>query len=369
MEETGRRTFLAMGAGALAATAGCMDVLDGGGAPDVENGGEGEGDRAATASFFTLADFTRNVGGDALTVENAVPMGQHGHGWEPQSDVTVEIVERDAFVHLGIEGFQRWADDVVSEIESNHDDVASIAAAEGIDLSEYDGHGHDEHAHDDEHGHDDGHDHDDEHGHEDGQHGHGDEGDHAHEDDDHDHGTGDYDPHFWMDPVRCQQAVGNIRDGLVGIDGDNAESYEENAESYIAELEELHGRFEEELADREHDVVVVAGHDSYQYLAERYGFEIHTPQGVSPEDEASPNEIAETVDLVESEGIEVILYDYFDGDTLARTIVEEADTATDVAMLSPTESLTEEWKSDGLDYVGQMEDVNLPSLREALGAA
>lgn len=339
-----RRRFLQGGVGALAAaSAGCLDSL-GGGAPNVDGGEEGDG--AATASFFTLADFSRNVAGEALSVENAVPMGQHGHGWEPQSDITVEIVERDAFVHLGIEGFQRWADEVVREIERNHEGVALIDAAEGVDLTEYGQRG--------EGGHD---------GEIEGEHGHAEEHDH-----DHDHGEGDYDPHFWVDPVRSQRAVETIRDGLVGVDGENADTYEENADAYLAELDGLHERFEEELTGREHDTVVVAGHDSYGYLAERYGFDIHTPQGVSPDTEASPTEIAQTVDLVEREGIEVILYDHFDGDTLARTIVEEAETASDVAALSPAESITEEWEAEGLDYVGQMEEINLPSLRDALGA-
>ncbi|WP_122088406.1 metal ABC transporter substrate-binding protein [Halalkalicoccus subterraneus] len=346
MDET-RRRLLKGGAGAIASAslAGCTDSL-GGGAPSVGTETDGEGAATATAAFFTLADFARNVGGDALAVENAVPTGQHGHGWEPQSDVTVEIVEGDAFVHLGIEGFQRWADDVAGEIEANHDDVALIAVTEGVDLSEYG-----DQRHEDGHGTD----HDENHSHE----GSG----------EHDHGNGDYDPHFWMDPVRSQQSVETIRDGLIKADDGNAESYEENAASYVADLEELHERFETELADRDHDTVVVAGHDSYQYLAERYDFGIHTPQGVSPDDEANPNEIADTVELVEREGIEVILYDYFDGDTLAQTIVEEADTATDVAMLSPTESTTGEWESEGLGYVGQMEGINLPSLRDALGAS
>lgn len=341
-----RRRFLKRGAGAIAATsvAGCLDSL-GGGAPSVgtEGGGEGEkGTAAATAAFFTLADFTRNVGGDALAVENAVPTGQHGHGWEPRSDITLEIVERDAFVHLGIEGFQRWADDVAAEIQQNHaEEVALIDIAEGIELSEYDNHGA---------------------GHEE----HGEAAGGAHDEPDHE--RGEYDPHIWVDPVRAQQAVENVRDRLVEIDGDNADAYEENARSYLTELEDLHGRFEEELTGRERDTVVVAGHDSYGYLAERYGFEIHTPQGISPDSKASPSEIAETVDLVESEGIEVILYDYFEGDTLARTIVKEAETATSVAALSPAESVTEEWESEGLDYIGQMEGINLPSLREALGA-
>lgn len=347
-----RRGFLRLGAGSIAAVcgAGCLESVGGGGAPDIESGGGG-GAAAATASFYTLYDFVRNVGGDALDVENAVPTGQHGHGWEPQSDITAEIVERDAFVHLGIEGFQRWADEVVAEVEANHDDLTLIPAVEGIELSESDDHGH---------GGEEGHDHG---GNE--SHNHGSDEDHDHDGGDH----GNYDPHIWVDPVRARQAVENVRAGLVEADEENAETYEGNADAYLADLEALHGRFEEGLADRDRDVVVVAGHNSYGYLAERYGFEIHTPQGVSPDTEATPDEIAETVDLVEREGIEYVLYDHFDGDRLARTIVEEAEGAVDVAMLSPAESITEEWRSEGLDYVGQMEDINLPSLRRALGAA
>lgn len=330
-----RRAVLKRGVGAMAAAsvAGCLDSV-GSGAPTVADGADGGG---ATASFFTLYDFARHVGGDALDVENAVPAGQHGHGWEPRSDITLDIVDRDAFVYLGIEGFQRWADDAVAEIERNHGGVAVIDAVAGVELSAYD----DRSADHSDHDHSDG-------------------------GDSHDHGNDD--PHFWMDPVRAQGAVETIRDRLIEIDGDNAGTYEDNAEAYLADLADLDERFEAELADRDRDVVVVAGHNSYGYLADRYGFEIHTPQGVSPDTDASPAGIADTVDLVEREGIEYVLYDYFEGDDLARTIVEEAESAVGTAILSSTESITEEWKSEGLDYVGQMDGINLPSLRKALGA-
>lgn len=336
-----RRDVLGVGAGAIAAvTAGCLGR---GGAPEME--ANGDGDPSAFASFFTLYDFTRHVGGDRLDAENAVPVGQHGHGWEPQADVLPDTVSSDAFVYLGIEDFQRWADDAAREIEANHDDVTLIDAVAEIDLRDYeeDGQDHDE---EDDHKHD-GHNDDDHH-----------EGDHDH---------GEYDPHFWVDPVLAATAVETIRDGLVRADPDGAEVYEENAAEYVAELEALDERFEDEFADRDHDLVVVAGHDSYAYLAERYDFEIHTPHGVSPDDEPSPGRIADTVDLVEERGIEYVLYDHFDGDALARTIAAEAD-GVDVAPLSPAESVTEEWTERGWGYLEQMEEMNRPSLEKALGA-
>lgn len=363
-----RRDVLKLSAGtlAIASAAGCIGDGNGGGAPDV--GDEGGDDASAMASFYTMSDFTQNVGGEGFDVENAVPTGQHGHGWEPQADITPDVAERDALVYLGIEGFQSWADDVVTRMEEENHDVMTISATEGIDLLDYDDGGHDDHdghdAHDEDHGDDDhnGEDDDDDHGDDHDDH---DDHDDDHKDDDHDHG--DYDPHAWLDPERAQGMVENIRDGLMDLDPDNEETYEENAGAYLEELQALDERFEEGLSDRERETVVIAGHDSFQYVSERYGFEIHTPQGVSPDSEASPNEIAETIDIVEEEGIDYILYDYFDGDTLAQTIANETD-AEETIMISPAENLTEEWEAEGLDYLGQMEEINLPAFRQALGA-
>lgn len=334
-----RRDVLGVGAGAVAsAIAGCLGR---GGAQDDEN-------PAAFASFFTLYDFTRHVGGDRLDAENAVPVGQHGHAWEPQADVLSDAVSSDAFVYLGIEDFQRWATDAAREIDANHDDVTLIDAVAEVDLREYDGGG-DHHAAEDGHG-GDHHENEDEHS------------------DDHEHDGREYDPHFWVDPVLSARAVETIRDGLVDADPDGTEAYEENAAAYVADLEALHEDFEEGLAERDHDLVVVAGHDSYGYLSDRYDFEIHTPHGISPDDEPSPGRIADTVDLVEERGIEYVLYDRFDGDTLARTIADEAGGDVDVAPLSPAESVTEEWVERGWGYLEQMDEINRPSLEKALGA-
>lgn len=434
----------------LASIAGCLSSDE-----------NGSNNHSIYTSFFTLYDFTRNVAGDALSVDTAVPSGEHGHGWDPPTNLLPEIVEADAFVYLDANGFQPWAEQAANEIESNYgDEVMLIDALDGIELLEYENDHHDEYNHDPSE-HDYGsitelelidrgsgqvvaHFHFD--------HWHGsvptlqpnadislearfidgtnkqfplagdtyhvdariDDGEsedslviEAHDEyvqfegmsidtvavifelwkDDEkiwqsepititvdesgneslepDHGL--FDAKFFSDPVLAQDGVRNIRDGLTKLDPANETVYEENAEAYIDELENLHQEYQSELGDRDHDFVVLAAHDSFNYLGTRYGFEIETPIGLSPDDEPSSTDIAAAVDLVEDNGIEYVLWDYFDGDRAASTIISEADSATGMEMVSPAESYIEAWKEEGYgDYIGQMREINLPAFRKAL---
>ncbi|MCW8172865.1 zinc ABC transporter substrate-binding protein [Natrialba swarupiae] len=145
-------------------------------------------------------------------------------------------------------------------------------------------------------------------------------------------------------PIRSWlRGVEIIRDRLIEIDPDRESVYTSNAADYLEQLEALDDRYREALSDREHDHVLLAGHDSFQYLGERYGFEIHTPMGLSPDDEPSGTEIAAAVEFAEEHGLEYVLWDYFDGPELAETIAAEVDTVVGTEMVSPAESVVEAW--------------------------
>src|SRR6056297_474270 len=107
---------------ALAGVAGCSSLP---GAPvgAERAGSDGEGP-VAVASFFSFFDFGRQVAeGTPLTVENLVPTGLHGHGWDPNASITRRIIEADAFVHVGAD-FQPWADRAIETIEADGVDTA-----------------------------------------------------------------------------------------------------------------------------------------------------------------------------------------------------------------------------------------------------
>lgn len=181
-----------------------------------------------------------------------------------------------------------------------------------------------------------------------------------------------YDPHVWVDPVLAQDQVSYIAEAFAELDPDNAEYYRDNATEYVAELEAVDQQFRDFVSEADTNVAVFAGHDAFQYIEHRYGFRLHSPQGVTPDAEPSPDDIAETLEIIEDNDIETILYDPFETDDhtpppLAQQILNETD-ASDAKPLSPAEGTTAEWLEDDWGWVEQMTEMNIPSLRAALGA-
>ncbi|KAB1190000.1 zinc ABC transporter substrate-binding protein [Haloferax sp. MBLA0076] len=352
MRRQNRRDFLAAVSGATtAALAGCLGSGTSGqsAAPD---------ETQATASFFVFGDVTSHVAGEAASAETLVPLGQHGHGWEPGPDVQGRILESTVFVH-GMRDFQPWADDIVASLEADGSDVVSVDISADVSLHEV---GDDGHAHDD----DDEDAHHDEDNHEDDS-----SGDDHHDDtvtDSHEeHDTGSVDPHFWMDPQRVATATGTVRDALQAVDAENTDAYADNAERYLTALADLDAAFEEGLESRERDVILVAGHDAYGYLADRYDFDVVALTGLSPDDEPSPRDIERAQATIEEHGIRHVLADPLESDRAATQLVAETD-AEAVLPLTSIPGLTQEWVEQDWGYVDIVREINLPSLRTALDA-
>ncbi|MDZ5813085.1 metal ABC transporter substrate-binding protein, partial [Halorubrum sp. AD140] len=326
-----RRSVLRRGAGlavagAAASLAGCSGAT----------GGGSEGLNSGYAAFFTLTDWANEVAGDHASFEDPVDVGQLGHGWTPDGNLATDVAATDAFVYLDSSEFS-WAQDLAETLESDYETVAVIDGLAGLedDLLEWD-HS-DERAESD---HEDG-DHDEEEDHD-----HDEEEDHDHdEEEDHDH-EGRYDPHVWVDPVIAADVVDTIATGFGEADPDNADDYADNAAAYADELDAVDDAFESIAENAERDVAVMAGHNSFQYLEARYGLRLHSPVGVSPDNEPTQTEIADTIDLVNEEGIDAVLYDSFESPRLAESIVENSD-ATEAIPVTPAGGTTEEWNDDG----------------------
>ncbi|MFC3958220.1 metal ABC transporter substrate-binding protein [Halovivax cerinus] len=353
-----RRSFLSIGAGVGAtAVAGCLSDSD------------LQGSEGGYAAFFTLQDWANTVGGDHITFETPIDVGDMGHGWSPSSDLITELGTARAFIYIDSPAFS-WAQDAADVIERDYDDVTLVDAFDDLDLLETDH----EITHDDEHDHNEGDDHHqdgDEHDHDEGddhhqdgdEHDHDEGDDHHQDEDEHDHGQ--YDPHAWIDPVRATEMVETIADGLARIEPDHEETFRENAAAYTDQLDDLDRQFRTLVSDFDGPIGVLASHDSFRYLQDRYGFVLHTPTEISPDQSPSQSEIAETIEFVDSNGIETVLYDRFESDRLARTIVENSDATSRVAV-SPAAGTTETWVEKDWGYVDQMAEINVPALDVAL---
>lgn len=134
------------------------------------------------------------------------------------------------------------------------------------------------------------------------------------------------DPHFWLDPINVIQYVKNIRDGLIKADPDGKVTYENNAEAYIEKLNDLDLWIKEQVAlippsNRK----LVTNHESLDYFADRYGFEVigtiipSTSTGSSP----SAEELAKLVDIIRSTGVKAIFLEAGGNSQLAEQVANE----------------------------------------------
>ena len=266
---------------------------------------------------------------------------EEGHMTESQSIVAIEEIlhEHEGDGHDHGAGMIEDIEHVLHEIEDGH-----IAGSEGLEEIHHLVSGedvHDEHAKEDDHD-----DHDD---HEEGGH------------DGHDHDY-EFDPHIWLDPILVKQQVNVIRDGLIQVDPDNKEHYEENARIYNDKLDALDMKIGSALSSCQKDTIVPY-HNAFTYLGERYDIHIMALGGMAPDSEASAAEIAEFVDFVKDNDIKVIFSEELVDPRLAEVIAEEAN--AQVMLFSPLEALSKEEAATNVSYIDKMED-NLDSLKVAL---
>jgi zinc/manganese transport system substrate-binding protein len=271
------------------------------------------------------------VGGDAV-VEVLMPPGADPHDFEPSARQAARLRDATLVVANGLQ----LEVGLLGALESARADGASIL--EVGELIEPLPFGASSHAHDDPPAHDD-----------------------ARDDEALDHGDealdhGDEDPHFWHDPLRMSEVVPGLVDALVAAapELDTAE-LRQRADSFVAELVEVDVEVAAILAEvPEARRYLVTNHDTFGYLAERYGFEVigTVIPGGDTLAQPSPASLAALVREIEEHDLPAIFAENVVAATLAQALASEAEIEVRVVTLH-TDSLGE--PGSGADtYVGML---------------
>lgn len=299
-----------------------------------EQGAGNEEKLEVYTTLFAWEDFTKQIGGDHVNVENVVPAGSDAHTYDPTPQTLTNIAEGDVFVMTG-NGMEGFADEVESTIGNQDVQIAKVAEDAGGEEA----HDHEEGESEEEHA------------------------EHAEESqngEEHDHGGTD--PHVWIDPVQAKEAAGAIKDQLVEADPDNEKAYENNYEELAAEIDELDERFQT-LVDESSKNQFIVSHAAYGYWEERYGLEEIAVNGVNAQNEPSTQEINDIIDTAEKNDLNAIMVEEnIPSDT---TDVLQEEIGAEVYTLNNLESASEEEIADGAGYVSLMNQ-NIDNLEKAL---
>ena len=316
----------------------------------------GQSNPQVVASYSVLCDLTEQIAQDTLDVNCLIESGEDPHTYSATPTDRRAIESADLILYGGY-GFEP---DIIQMVEATDGDVPTIAVAEAA-VSEpilgvhhdhgshsdeghddHDEEGHDEEGHDEE-GHDDHSEHSeeghDEHDHDDhseagdvkeGDDDHGDE-DHDEHDDHDDHGDEDSepDPHVWHDAENGIAMVRVIQTQLSEAFPDNAELYQANSETLIAQLTQLDSWIQQQVNTvPESQRVLVTTHDALSYYAEAYGIRIE-PALASFSTEARPSaaDLRDLIDVVEASNIPAIFVETTSNPGLIETVSRETDIA------------------------------------------
>ncbi len=250
-------------------------------------------------SFYPLQFAIEQIVGDLGTVTN-IGAGRDPHDYEPSVQDMVVLQQADLVILQGAD-FEPWGDGVTKQLKLTgvpvHIATADLILTENEDHEEY-GDEHEETEIDDEEN----------------------QAEEASTKLGQGEAHSELNPHTWLDPVLFSETVDHLTAVVMALNSENAESYEANAAKLQSELAGLSAQYENRLASCELNEVI-ASHEAFSYVADRYGFSIHYIAGISTQDTPSATTLANLREEAK-EGVGAILLEKNSltayGETLAR---------------------------------------------------
>lgn len=108
-----------------------------------------------------------------------------------------------------------------------------------------------------------------------------------------------YDPHVWFDVTMWMKAVEQVQETLSEIDPAHKSEYEANAQTFLAQLEELHQYVLSQAGTVPPEKrVIITAHDAFSYFGRAYGFEVRGLQGISTEAQAGTADVQDLANFI-----------------------------------------------------------------------
>lgn len=281
-------------AAALAlALAGCGGD-DSGGAP-------GDASQVRVVATTTqVADIARQVGGEAVQVDQILQPNSEAHDYEPRPADVARVAEADVVLTSGL-GLDEWAEDL---IEGSGSTAEVVDLSRGLPVTHEAGEG--------------------------GQEEHSGEETQSHS------GT---DPHWWHDPENVAAAATTVERALIAAAPGVREAVTANAGAYRAKLDEVdravRACIDQVPEDRRR---IVTDHDAFAYFTERYGVESvgAVIPSLSSQGQPSAGELAELERTIEREGVKAVFPESSLNPKLAERLAQDTGATSDHQLYGDT---------------------------------
>jgi ABC-type Zn uptake system ZnuABC Zn-binding protein ZnuA/ABC-type Mn2+/Zn2+ transport system permease subunit len=279
-----RRRPRAVPAAALALVLGVLGLAGCGG--EDSGGAGGDAQLSVVATTTQVADLAREVGGEAVQVDQILQPNSEVHDYEPRPDDVAAVAEADVVLTSGL-GLDGWAEDLIEDSGSS---AKVVELGRGLPVA------------------------------------------HAAEE-------GGTDPHWWHDPENVAAAATTTEKALIAAGPAVREPVAANAEAFRARTEEVdravRACIEQVRADRRR---IVTDHDAFVYFTERYGIESvgAVIPSLSSQGQPSAGELAELEETIEREGVKAVFPESSLNPKLAERLAQDTGVTSDFRLYGDT---------------------------------
>jgi len=222
------------------------------------------------ASFSTLGDMVRNVGGDLVQVNVLVGPNADAHVFEPTPTDARRVAEADLVIVNGLK-FEGWLDRLVSASGYRGPVIVATLGVQPRFLN------------------------------------------------------GQADPHAWQSLGNARHYIENIRVALAKSLPAHAALINARAGDYLMRIDALDRDIKKRFAEiPSSQKRVIISHDAFGYYGDAYGVEFFSPQGWSTTSEAAAKQVAGIIQQIKSQRARVLFVENITDPRLMQRISREA---------------------------------------------
>lgn len=256
-----------------------------------------------------IADITKNIAQDKISLHSIVPVGKDPHEYEPLPEDVQKTSRADLIFYNGINletGGNAWFNKLVANANKK-ENVDYFATSDGVDVLYLEGVG---------------------------------EG-------------GKEDPHAWLNLENGIIFAKNIEKHLSEKDPKNAEFYRENLDDYVAKLDALDHEAKAKFASIPEDKkLIVTSEGCFKYFSKAYGVPSTYIWEINTEEEGTPDQIKNLVEKLRTTKVPSIFVESSVDDRPMKTISK--DTGIPIYSTIFTDSIAEPGHN-GDSYYAMME--------------
>ncbi len=207
----------------------------------------------ATTSF--LRDITQNIAGPQYKVISIMPVGGDPHIYDPVPQDAKLIADADLIIKNGLL-LEGWLDKLIANSGTNANILIATQGIAPITSIDY-------------------------------------------------HNAPD--PHAWMSVSNAMIYAANIRDALVQLLPEDAQTFQSNYKDYLAQLSELDSYVRAEIQKiPESKRILVTSHDAFRYFGNEYGIKVESALGTSTDADVQIKDMNNLIQVIKNHNLPAI---------------------------------------------------------------